>query len=364
MEIQGKYITAKIYADEIEKSNEGIIKAFCDSLVAENTELILMPDTHAGKGCSIGTVLKLADKVCPSMVGPDGGCGVLGIKLKIKRLSLEQIDKVVKENIPAGQRGRGKPLDSEVATQVLNSLHCKDYNRNKARSVVGTLGGGNHFISIENDSDGYNWLLIHSGSRSLGAVVEKYWHDIAYEKTKDIVPYELAFLEGNDKEAYFKDMLLLNKFAKENRHQIAKQILKEIKATEYDEIDVPHNYIDVERNILRKGAISAANGERVFIPLNMRDGTLLCTGKGNKEWFESAPHGAGRLYARSEMKDKFTTSQFKQEMKGIYSSTVSPKTLDESPMAYKPQEYIKEKIQPTVEIIDQLKPIYNFKAEE
>lgn len=360
MKIEGKFSNAEIYCENLEKSDEGLIQAFCDSEAAKNTEIKIMPDAHYGKGCSIGSVIKFSDRVAPGLLGPDGGCGVLGIKLKIKRLNLEQIDKIVKEKVPAGTHCHGKPIDSPYIKMLLNSLHCQQFNKDKMKACFGSLGGGNHFISIENDDEGYNWLFIHSGSRSLGACVEKYWHDIAYEKTKDLVPYELAFLEGKDKRDYIEDAYNLQLFAKENRKQIAKLILNEIKATSYEEIDIPHNFIN--ENILRKGAIESTKDQQILIPLNMKDGTLICKGKGNSDWLYSAPHGAGRLYARSEMKNKFSTSEYKEQMKGIYSSTISPKTLDEAPMAYKDPEYIKNAIEPTAEIITQTKPIYNFKA--
>lgn len=358
--IKGKYTSADIFCENLEKSDVGLIQAFCDSEAAKSSEMKIMPDAHYGKGCSIGSVIKFSDRVSPGLLGPDGGCGVLGVKLKIKRLNLEQIDKIIKEKVPAGQHCHGKPLESATAKSIINSLHCQQFNKDKVKACIGSLGGGNHFISIENDDEGYNWLFIHSGSRSLGACVEKYWHDIAYEKTKNIVPYELAFLEGEEKNKYIEDTYNLQLFAKENREIIAKLILSEIKAVEYEVIDIPHNYID--GNILRKGAIASPENEKILIPLNMRDGTLICKGKGNLDWFCSAPHGAGRLYARSEMKNKFSTSEYKEQMRGIYSSTISPKTLDEAPMAYKNSEYIKNAIEPTAEILTQTKPIYNFKA--
>ena len=282
-------------------------------------------------------------------------------KVKPKRLELQQLDKVVQSKIPSGMNIRTSQ-HRFAETAELDKLKCAKHIRiDKSLLGLGSLGGGNHFIELDKSEDGY-YLVIHSGSRHLGVEVERYYHELAYERTKDVVPYEFAFLEGDEFENYLHDMNIVQKFAELNRQAIADDIIKNLKFTEIESFSTIHNYIDVENKILRKGAISAQEGEKIIVPLNMRDGCLICVGKGNEEWNCSAPHGAGRAYNRSNTTNSFTLSQYKKEMKGIYSTSISRETLDECPMAYKNSQTIIDLIEPTAKIVETLKPVYNYKA--
>lgn len=362
--IEGKYSKAIIYADELDPGAEGLIKAFCGSPASEGTVIRIMPDVHSGKGCAVGTTVKLADRVSPGLVGTDIGCGMTAAKITGKRIEMQKLDKLVHEKIPAGAKIRGSVHRFAESADFLDGLRCaRHVRKEKALLSVGTLGGGNHFIELDRGEDGAYWIVVHSGSRGLGAEIEKYYHDLAYSGRHDEdVPYELAYLEGGDMEDYLHDSSLAAEFAALNRDAMIDEIVRGMKLDIMDSFSSRHNYIDTESMILRKGAVSAGAGERLIIPMNMRDGCLLCIGKGNTEWNSSAPHGAGRLMSRSDAKQSFTLSQFKKEMKEVYSTTVSRETLDESPMAYKPMERIISRISDTVEITGIIKPVYNFKA--
>lgn len=361
IKIKGEYAEAIIFSNELDSGSEGLIKALCNSVIAEKSNIRIMPDVHPGKGCTVGMTMTLNNKVAPGLVGVDIGCGISVFKIKAKRLELQQLDKIVQSKIPSGMNIRTVPHRlTEMAE--LDKLRCAKHIRiDKSLLGIGTLGGGNHFIELDK-SEGEYYLVIHSGSRHLGGEVERYYHELAYELTKNNVPYEFAYLEGEAFEDYLHDMNIVQNFAKINRQAIAEDIMKNMKFSELDSFSTKHNYIDVENRILRKGAISAQEGEKIIIPLNMRDGCLICTGKGNDEWNCSAPHGAGRAYNRSDTINSFTLSQYKKEMKGIYSTSISRETLDECPMAYKNSQTIIDLIKPTAEIVEILKPIYNYKA--
>lgn len=361
IKINGNYAEAIIYSNDLDSGSEGLIKALCNSVIAEKSKIRVMPDVHPGKGCAVGITITLNERVAPGLVGVDIGCGMEVFKVKPKRLELQQLDKVVQSKIPSGMNIRTSPHRfAEMAE--LDKLKCAKHIRiDKSLLRLGTLGGGNHFVELDKSEDGY-YLVIHSGSRHLGVEVERYYHELAYERTKDVVPYEFAYLEGETFVDYLHDMNIVQKFAELNRQAIADDIIKNLKFTEIERFSTIHNYIDVENKIMRKGAISAQEGEKIIVPLNMRDGCLICVGKGNEEWNFSAPHGAGRAYNRADTTNSFTLSQYKKEMKGIYSSSISRDTLDECPMAYKNSQTIIDLIEPTAEIIEKLKPVYNYKA--
>lgn len=361
IKIKGNYAEAVVYSDMIDSGSEGLIKALCDSVLAEGSTVRVMCDVHPGKGCAVGMTMTVKDRVAPGLVGVDIGCGMEVVRLKAKKIELMQLDKAVQTKIPSGFNLRGD-YHRFCEQARLDELKCAKHIRSdKALLSIGTLGGGNHFIELDK-GDGGHYLVIHSGSRHLGVEVEKYYHTLAYEQTKDKVPYEFAYLEGDLYDAYIHDMKIVQEFAALNRKAIADDIIKAMKFTQTEAFTTIHNYIDTDAKILRKGAISAESGERMIIPLNMRDGCLLCVGRGNKDWNCSAPHGAGRLYNRADTLNSFTLSQYKKEMRGIYSTCINRETLDECPMAYKNAQTIIEAITPTAEITEIIKPVYNFKS--
>ena len=357
--------TAKVFADSLDSGAEGLLRALCGTVLAENSTIRVMPDVHAGKGCAVGTTMTFTDKIAPGLVGVDIGCGVTAVKVTCKRPELSKLDRVIHERVPAGRAVRAEAhrfVDSTRLAELRVSRHVRG---DKALLALGTLGGGNHFIELDKSENGAKnefWLLVHSGSRHLGVEVEKYYHDLAFEATATEMPYELAYLSGDAMDDYLHDMKIVQEYAVLNRRAIIDEILRAMKMDEIDCIESFHNYVDTEERILRKGAISAQNGERLVIPMNMRDGALLGTGKGNADWNCSAPHGAGRLKSRTETLSTVTVSQYKKAMAGIYTTCVSHATLDESPMAYKPMQCIMEQIEPTVEATERIVPVYNFKA--
>lgn len=402
----------KIFTENIEEEAKEQINLLLNQEPFKDCKVRIMPDVHAGKGCVIGFTANLGDKVIPNIVGVDIGCGMLCVELGNIDLDLEKIDKVINENIPAGRNIREQKL---VDFSKINELYClrelketKKFNR-----AIGTLGGGNHFIEVDIDEMGNKYLVIHTGSRNLGKQVADYYQNLAiqlcsgkeemfkrkeeiiksykeqgrkseiqkalkelekeYKQNKPNLPNELCYLEGKYREMYLHDMKICQEYASLNRLQIAKEILMNyFQLTYVPEIEYPpvmnnrfetiHNYISFEDNIVRKGAISAKEGERVIIPINMRDGSIIAVGKGNKEWNNSAPHGAGRLMSRKKAKEMFKLEEFKESMKDIYSTSVAEETIDEAPFVYKPMQEIIDNIKDTVEIEKIIKPIYNFKA--
>ncbi len=395
--LNGKYNSAKVFTDNIEEVAIGQIITLCNQPMSENSKIRIMPDVHAGAGCTIGTTMTITDKLVPNLVGVDIGCGMETIKIKEKHIELQKLDKLIYEKIPSGFSAREKP--HRFNEQIdLTELYClKNVNINKAQKSIGTLGGGNHFIEANQGSDGSIYIVIHSGSRHLGLEVAKHYQNEAYKhlngcsqedvdrlieklksegKDKKIqseikklkntkqteVPRDLAYAEKDLFEQYIHDMKIIQKFAEINRKAMMSEIIKGMKLHVAEQFTTIHNYIDTENMILRKGAVSAQAGEKLLIPINMKDGSLICTGKGNADWNYSAPHGAGRLMSRTQAKNSFTVSEFKKEMDGIYTTSVSSETLDECPMAYKSIDDIVENIGDTVEINDIIKPIYNFKA--
>lgn len=362
--IEGKYNTAKIYADSIENSAEGQIKKLLYQSFISGSQIRIMPDVHVGAGCTIGTTMTITDKVVPNLVGVDIGCGMETVKLTNKRINLPELDSFIHNNIPAGFDVRDT-VHKYINETRLDELHCKDrINIQRGEPSLGTLGGGNHFIEIDKDDNGYLYLIVHSGSRNIGLQVAQYYQDAAFKSlgNQEEIPYELAYCEGELLDDYLHDMEIMQEFANWNRRAITDTILKGCKLKEESRFTTIHNYIDLKYNILRKGAVSAQKDEVLLIPINMRDGSLICKGLGNPDWNYSAPHGAGRLMSRREVKDTFTVSAYKKEMSGIYSSTINAETLDECPMAYKNMDDILSQVEPTVQVIKQIKPIYNFKA--
>jgi len=395
IELQGKYNTAKVFTDNFDQETVAQIINLLNQEFVKGGQIRIMPDTHAGAGCVIGTTMTITNKVVPNLVGVDIGCGMETVILKDAHVELQKLDKVIHEFIPVGFSVRSK-VHSFMDEINLAELRCANYiNLNRVELSLGTLGGGNHFIELDKDDDGKLYLVVHSGSRNLGKQVAEYYQKAA---AKDLercrngrsalislytiegseaeiqaeqkklnyvkVDKNLAFAEGTLFDDYIHDMEITQRYAILNRKAIVKEIVKKMKLKVDESFTTIHNYIETDTMILRKGAISAKAGERVLIPINMRDGSLICIGKGNPDWNFSAPHGAGRLMSRSAAKESITLSQFKKSMEGIYSSTVNKSTIDESPFAYKPMDEIIENIADTAEIVKTIKPLYNFKAAE
>ena len=366
IELKGKYNTAKIFTDALENAAEGQIKKLLDQDFTSGSQIRIMPDVHAGAGCTIGTTMTITDKVVPNLVGVDIGCGMETVKLKNKRINLPELDSFIHNNIPAGFDIRDS-AHKYINDARLYELKCAEHiNIQRGELSLGTLGGGNHFIEIDKDDDGSLYLIVHSGSRNIGLQAAQFYQDAAFKSfgRESDIPYEFAYCEDDLLNDYLHDMAIMQEFADLNRRAITDSILKGCKLKEEDRFTTIHNYIDLEFGILRKGSVSAQKDEILLIPINMRDGTLICRGLGNADWNYSAPHGAGRLMSRREVKDTFTVSAYKKEMAGIYSSTINAETLDECPMAYKSLDEILSQITPTVEVIKQIKPVYNFKAGE
>ena len=401
LEIKGKVNTAICYATIIEEEAINQIRRMCDYEFTQGAKVRIMPDVHAGKGCTIGTTMTVIDKAVPNVVGVDIGCGMYTVNLGNIEIDFEKLDEAC-HFVPSGMnvwQGRQEHFD-------LERLHCyRELNDTKRlERSLGTLGGGNHFIEIDQAADGTKFLVIHTGSRNLGKQVAEIYQKLAidlnrgmeeyFQKRDEIiktykeqgrrkeiqtalkelakeyqagplsVPEDLCFLHGKYFEDYLADVEICQQFAKRNRELIAEILLNRCGYTAKDAFHTIHNYIDTDEMILRKGAIAAHKGERVLIPINMRDGSVLAVGKGNPEWNFSAPHGAGRVMSRAGARKALTMEEYKKQMEGIYTTSVNEDTLDEAPMAYKSLDDIIGVIGESVEIIEVLKPIYNFKASE
>ncbi|MBQ3568687.1 MAG: RtcB family protein [Anaerotignum sp.] len=401
LEIKGKVNTAICYAKVIEEGAIEQIRRMCDYELTAGSRVRIMPDVHAGKGCTIGTTMTVTDKVCPNIVGVDIGCGMYTVKLAEKELDFEKIDAAC-HYIPSGMNvweGRLERFD-------LTDLRCYRSLRDTRRleRSLGTLGGGNHFVEVDRSADGTNYLVIHSGSRNLGKQVAEVYQQLAvdlhmgkesYFKQRDeiirtykeegrrseiqqtlkelknnyetqalAVPADICWLYGTFLDDYLHDVEICQKFARRNREKMAEIILERTGMTALESFHTIHNYIDTKEMILRKGAIAAHAGEKVLIPINMRDGSVIAIGKGSEEWNYSAPHGAGRIMSRGKAKEAIDIEAYKESMKGIYTTSVSESTLDEAPMAYKSLEDIIDVISDSVDIIEVMRPVYNFKASE
>ncbi len=359
MEIYTKYGTIKVFALTLEDMAMAQITQFANSPLGENANIRIMPDAHAGKGCVIGTTMLITDKVCPNLVGVDIGCGVTLAQTDIDFASrLKELDEVIRDHVPYGVKKQKFYVEYDFS-----NMWCWEQLNENVRQMsqysLGTLGGGNHFIEAY---DG-GYIAIHSGSRSVGEGVARVYQKLAQDaRTDATLDSDLSYLQGYAMEHYLRDMKIVQQFAKDNRAAMLRRIVKHLGGNVVDVIESTHNYIDTERRILRKGAISANVGERMVIPLNMRDGILICEGKGNADWNYSAPHGAGRLYSRTTAKELFTLEEYEEAMTGIFSTCISRGTLDEAPFVYKDWEEIALCIEPTAEIVERLIPIYNFKA--
>lgn len=405
IEINGKYANAKVFAKTIEDSALEQIELLCSQEFTKNAKIRIMPDAHTGASCTIGFTANLGEMVIPNIVGVDIGCGMLCVKLGVVDIDYARLDEIIRWFVPFGHDVHEGRM---VKFPKLQQMHCyrslKDTKR--IERSIGTLGGGNHFIEIDVDDEGCKYLVIHTGSRNLGKQVAEHYQSMAYDimrgadklyetqqaliaeykaqgrrceiqdaikqlkkefKLKESkIPKELCYLTGQYRQMYLDDMAICQEFAQLNRMQIANQILSnyfDLTLEDFDHFETVHNYIDLENDIVRKGAVSAQKGQILLIPINMRDGSLICIGKGNEDWNCSAPHGAGRLLSRSMAKESLSLEEYEAQMQGIFTTCISDATLDESPMAYKSKDEIVEQIAPTAEIILQIKPAYNFKAD-
>jgi len=399
LEIHGQYNTALIYTDTIEDTARAQIKSLCDQAFCEGSKIRVMPDVHAGAGCTIGTTMTIGSKICPNLVGVDIGCGMETVRLDARRLEWAKLDKVIRERIPCGFSVRNTAHAMAEEIDLSNLRWKKGINLDRAYLSIGTLGGGNHFIEVDQGKDGALYLVVHSGSRHMGLEIAKAYQAAGYDQlsepskadtdalvesykaqgrqselqavlkalrndTKSTVPKDLAYVSGSLLDDYLHDMELAQNFASLNRRAMVREILRGMKVDAMEQFTTIHNYIDVAEGVLRKGAVSAKAGEKLLIPINMRDGSLICMGKGNPDWNHSAPHGAGRLMSRSEAKRSFTVSEFKKQMRDVYTTSVGADTLDECPMAYKGMDAILDHIGPTADVAEIVRPVYNFKAGE
>lgn len=406
IELKGKYNTARVYTDKLEPEVISQVIELCNQEFCENSSIAIMPDTHAGKGCVIGFTADLGDKVIPNIVGVDIGCGMTTVELGKLNIDLQKTDEVIRKWIPSGMSVHEGRI---VKFPKLQELFCyRDLTSTKRiERSIGTLGGGNHFIELDKDDEGNIYLVIHSGSRNLGKQVAEIYQSLAidicsgkenyFEQRDKLIadykkegkrkliqsalkelkvkydgmfpdyPKDLCFLTGTYRERYLHDMSMCQEYAALNRETMADTILDKLlgkRLSDFSYFHTVHNYINFKDNIIRKGSISAYEGEKVLIPVNMRDGSILAFGKGNADWNYSAPHGAGRLMSRSKAKENLTLEDYQKSMEGIYTTSVNYSTLDEAPMAYKPIEEILKNIHDTVEIYKIIRPIYNFKAGE
>ena len=401
IDIKGKVSTAVCYANVIEDEAIEQIRRMCDYEITAGSRIRIMPDVHAGKGCTIGTTMTITDKAVPNVVGVDIGCGMYAVNLGRTEIDFAKVDEAA-HFIPSGMNVWEERQERFDLTALLCYRELKDTKR--LERSLGTLGGGNHFIEIDEASDGTKYLIIHSGSRNLGKQVAEFYQKLAvdldrgygeYLKKRDMIirtfkeqgrrkeiqqalkqlqqqfienasdiPEDLCYLSGKYLQDYLHDVEICQAFARRSREKMAETILERTGMRGYEAFHTIHNYIDTNEMILRKGAIAAHDGEKVLIPINMRDGSVLAVGKGNPEWNYSAPHGAGRIMSRTKAKYELSLDAYKETMKGIYSTSINENTLDEAPMAYKSLADIIDVIRDSVDVIDIMKPVYNFKASE
>lgn len=405
IKIKGKFADATVYAQTVEQSALDQIELLCSQEFTKGAKIRIMPDVHTGAGCVIGFTANLGDMVIPNIVGVDIGCGMLCVKLGNVDVDFYKLDEIIRKYVPSGTAVQEGRLTKYPALQQMHCYRLLKQTKRIERSI-GTLGGGNHFIEIDADDNGCKYLVIHTGSRNLGKQVAEYYQNMAYDilcgkdklfeeqkriieeykaagrkteiqdtikklkaefkaKTTD-VPKELCYLTGEYRQRYLDDMSVCQEFATLNRQTIANLILTNYfgKGIElFDSFETVHNYIDLKNNVVRKGAVSAQRGEMLLIPINMRDGSLICVGKGNADWNCSAPHGAGRLMSRGTARDSLSIDEYQKEMAGVFSTCVKESTIDKSPMAYKNKDEIVTQITPTADVLLQIKPIYNFKAD-
>jgi len=399
IEIRGRYNTAICYCDEMDDTARQQIRDMCDQQVFADSRIRIMPDVHAGASCTIGTTMTIGDVAVPNLVGVDIGCGMETVVLRERDIDFDRLDRVIRDGIPSGQSVRETPHPLNDAID-LTALRCVSaIHLERARLSLGTLGGGNHFIEVDRDDEDRLYLVVHSGSRYLGVQTARHYQKLGWKALNRMadearqalidrckaegracqieaelqalrrsfqpemaVPERFAYVRGQNLEDYLHDMRLVQRFAVLNRQAMVQAILEGMGLHEADRFTTIHNYIDTEHRILRKGSVSAQQGERLLIPINMRDGALICEGRGNPEWNCSAPHGAGRLLSRSAAQSTLTVAEFRRQMEGVYTTCVSQGTLDESPMAYKGIDAILSQIGPTARVVRQIRPVYNYKA--
>jgi len=373
IEIAGRHNTARIFTDTLDDKSREQIERLCDQAFTKGSVIRLMPDVHAGVGCTIGTTMTIRDKIVPNLVGVDIGCGmetlvIDGESRASRDFDPARLDALVYRQIPSGMNVR-KPEHEYVEQIDLGKLRCGTINTDRARKSIGTLGGGNHFIEANRDGKGNLYIVIHSGSRHMGKEIAEYYQAEAWrqleKKAGDDVPRDLAYASGGLFDDYINDMNITQQFALLNRKAMMDVIVRGLDIPEdacRERFSTIHNYIDTEQMILRKGAVSARRGEKLIIPINMRDGSIVCEGLGNPDWNHSAPHGAGRLMSRTKAFAAIRMEDYEKAMRGIYSSSVNRKTLDESPFAYKNMDDIIANIGPTARVLDIVRPVYNFKA--
>jgi RNA-splicing ligase RtcB len=406
IEIAGKYNIAKIFTDSLDDYSRKQIEELCNQSFVEGSTIRLMPDVHAGAGCTIGTTMTIKDKIVPNLVGVDIGCGMETLIITADNSASRdfdpvRLDEIIHSDIPSGMDIRDSA--HEYANKIsLNKIRCPAINPDRAKKSIGTLGGGNHFIEANRDNDNNLYIVIHSGSRHLGKEVAEYYQEEAWRQRnknrkvdiaeyiatlkakgleKEIqnrikqvksriitdVPQELAYVSDELFDDYINDMKITQYFALLNRKAMMDIIIKGLNIpldAEFEHLSTIHNYIDTDAMILRKGAVSAKRGEKLIIPINMRDGSIICEGLGNPDWNYSSPHGAGRTMSRKKAFAALNMDDYKKAMEGIYSTSVNKETLDESPMAYKKMGDIVANISPTANILKIIKPIYNYKASE
>lgn len=385
--IKGKYNTATVYTDILTDSTVGQIMTLCNQKFAQDAKIRIMPDTHSGSSSVIGTTMTIKDQVVPNLVGVDIGCGLNVTKFrKGVKLNFDKLDRIIRNRIPSGHHSHSKPLYSFPLENIQAPIH-----RGWALRSLGTLGGGNHFIEVNEGSDGF-YLVIHSGSRVLGKEIAEYHQEIAYQKLTKMrqdlkqqakaandpdekadlnrqreeikIPYDLSYVSNQDLENYLSDMQIAQQYAALNRQSMAQTILKAMKWEKQviESFDSPHNYIDLKHMILRKGAASARKNEKMIVPLNMKDGSIIGVGKGNDEWNQSGPHGAGRTMSRSQARASIRLENYQHMMRHVWTTSVSKKTLDEAPKAYKSKKQLLANLHETMEVKEIIRPLYNFKG--
>ena len=390
-EIKGKYAVALVTTDNIEEEAIGQITELVNHECSEGSKIVIMPDVHAGAGCVIGTTMTIKDRVVPNLVGVDIGCGVLAVEILDKELDFDKLQSVIDKYVPSGFSVHEEERFDDSGLQYLGTPLSKNDKSHILRSI-GTLGGGNHFISVEGDGE-KNYLVIHTGSRNLGTKVAKYYQDMAVKsfKGKDVQSVindlkesgqehliserlkelklkeksfnkDLAYLSGMAMSFYLFDLQIAQNYAEQNRNAINTTIFENMGWSMGDYIESVHNYIDTETMILRKGSVEAPVNGLFLVPLNMKDGTLICRGKSNEEWNQSSPHGAGRSMSRRKAKDSISLKDYEDDMVGVWSTSVNENTIDESSFAYKPALEIKEIVSEKYEVVRHLKTLFNFKA--
>ncbi len=397
IELRGKHNSAKVFTDVVDQNAISQVVELLNQEFTVGSRIRMMPDIHAGAGCTIGTTMTIKDKIVPNLVGVDIGCGMHTALIREDHMDMEKLDAVIRERVPSGFNIRETPHEDAGMVDLARLRCMKHVDLLRAEKSVGTLGGGNHFIEVDQDDDGRLYIVVHSGSRHLGLEVANYYQEAGWKvldhkddasaerliaelkaagRQKDIqkgleklkktryatVPKPLAYVEGELFDDYIHDMKIVQQFADLNRKTMMREILMGMGLHVEDSFTTIHNYIDTDAMILRKGAVSAKEGKKLLIPINMRDGSLLCVGKGNEDWNCSAPHGAGRLMSRAQAKMNFTVEEFQEMMDGIFTTSVGRATLDECPMAYKGMADIVDNIGPTAEVLKIIRPVYNFKA--